>query len=183
MKTYTLTKRAYVFDFDDVLVKTDARVIINLNTGDIKRCTSAEFSNYSLSEGDKIDLTEFRDPKFIWSAKEYKMYSMLLRINDAVIEGRSSSKVFVLTAREPSLRHSIHKYFTDKGISIYVLPLNNIITVGGVGVNTHAAKKAFLISLLTAGYEVTFFDDDRKNIEAAESIEGIKTRYVQNDDI
>jgi hypothetical protein len=183
MKTYTLTKRAYVFDFDDVLVKTDARVKINLNTGDIKRYTSAEFANYSFSEGDEIDLTEFRDPKFIWSAKEYKMYDMLERVNKAVLEGRSSSEVFVLTAREPILRHAIHKYFTDKDISIFVLPLKNIITVGGVGVNTQEAKRAFLVSLLTAGYDVTFFDDDLKNIEAVETIDGIKTRHVQNDDI
>ena len=63
-KTVPLSK-AYCFDFDETLVKTDAKVHIIKNGKKIKSLTPDEFNNYVFQEGETMDVSDFEDPRYI----------------------------------------------------------------------------------------------------------------------
>jgi len=181
MKIYTKIHNAYVFDFDDVLVKTNASIYVKKEGLTVNKLNSREYAQYILKEDEYFDFIEFRDPSFIESGIPYALFPALRNINNAIEEQRSTSVVYILTAREKIVRYAIYKFISSRGISC--LPIQNILTVGdNKHVTSAESKKLELQRILDMGYEITFFDDDIKNIEIANTISGIKTRYVSDDD-
>jgi len=182
MKTFTKTQKAYVFDFDDVLVKTSAMIHVKCGTATIKKLSSKEYISYELKQDEYYDFFEFHDPIFIETAAEHIMFNTLVNINNAIQKGTSSSLVFILTARETTVKLAIHLFLTSRGISC--IPLEHILIVGdNKELSIADSKKIELENLLNKGYTITFFDDDIRNIKIAESILGIKTRHMEDDDI
>jgi hypothetical protein len=182
MKTFTKTKKCYVFDFDDVLVKTLALIYVKKEDAIIQKLSSREYTTHKLNEGEYYDFCEFHDPTFIESASEHIMFNTLININNAIKNGTSSSSVFILTARETKVKLAIHSYLDLRGITC--VPMENIIIVGdNKDMSTADSKKIELERLLDQQYDITFFDDDIRNIEIANSIPGVKTRHVEDDDI
>jgi hypothetical protein len=177
----TKSKKAYVFDFDDVLAKTEARIRVHSSDG-TKYLTSKEFSEYVVREGETLDFTEFRDPEFIRSARVMPLFDVVRNIGRAIGDGRSTSVMYVLTAREDGLRRELHRFFTRNGVN--EMKYGNIITVGSVpDISSADAKRNVLKRLLKKGMDIVFFDDDIKNIEIAKKLVGIKTRHIDDDDI
>lgn len=182
MEVFTKQKKCYVFDFDDTLVKTYALVYVKKDERIIKAIKSSEYAEYKLQERESFDYTEFLDPYFIFTGYEMPLFKMLHNINKSIYEGRSDSCVYILTARESVLRDVLYEYFTDRGITC--IPKNQILTVGDdKSKSVSESKKEILEELMKNGYDLTFFDDDTKNIEIAKSISGIKTRHMRDDDI
>ena len=115
MRAIPVPTKAVVFDFDDTLVKTDAKVYIYKDGRRIKSITPEEFNTYILKPGETQDLSDFTDPRIIMNARPYKMWPALKNIVTARKMGRSSSDIFILTARSPEAQIPIHNFLERNG--------------------------------------------------------------------
>lgn len=178
MRAKRVPIKCYVFDFDDVLVQTDAKVYVYREDKKIRSLTPDEFNDYKQAPGERYDMSDFSDPRIIDMARKYKMWPALENINNAVKMGRSTSDIFILTARSPKAQIPIHNYLTREGIDI---PLENVICVGYDDGQEHdipADKERELKKIKDKYHEVMFFDDSEGNIDLASKIGGIRTRLI-----
>lgn len=179
MRARRVPIKAYVFDFDDTLVKTDAKVHVYKGGRKVASLTPEEFNHYKKKPGETFDMRDFKDPRFIINAKKYKMWPALENINVAKKMGRSTSDIFILTARTPESQLPISNLLKKNGIDI---PLENIITVGKDVIEDDfdiaKAKEDKLKKLRDRYLEIMFYDDSEENIELASRVGGIKTRLI-----
>jgi len=178
MRARSVLRKAYIFDFDDTLVKTDAKVHVIRDGKRIKSLTPTEFNHYVSQPGETLDLEDFVDPRIIMNAKKYKMWPALQNIDSARKMGRSLSEVYILTARSQRAQQAIHNFLTRNGIDI---PLENIITIGTDSDEPFdiAEEKGRILQDLKDRYaDVFFYDDSPDNIQLATKIGGIKTRLI-----
>jgi len=177
MRTKTIKRKAYVFDFDETLVKTTAKVHVIKNGKRYKSITPEEFNHYKKEEDEKYDMSDFIDPRIILNATKYKMWPALENIHNANKFGKSDSVIYILTARSDAAQIPIHNLFKRHSIDI---PIDNIITIGsddGLWIDIPTEKEKVLTALVTM-YDVYFFDDSEDNIELANKIPGVKTRLI-----
>ena len=179
MRAQTVHKRAYIFDFDETIVTTEAKMHVLRNGVHYKSFNTKEFNAYVKQPGDTFDFSDFNDGELILKAKKYKMWPVLKNVSNAVKEDRSTSEIFILTARAPTVRSYIYEYLKRNGIDIEI---SHIFTLGdNIGkVNISEEKRKVLHALSNKYDAVFFFDDDPKNIQLAKSVPGIKTRLIEN---
>lgn len=178
MRAKQVPQKAYIFDFDDTLVKTEAKIHIYKDGRRIKSLTPEEYNTYTPEPGETQNMEDFVDPRLIMQARPYKMWPALVNIDHARKSGRSTSDIYILTARSPQARLPIYNYFKREGIDI---PLENIITIGFDDGRPHdipAAKEKELRKIKDEYPEVFFYDDSESNIEIASKVRGITTRLV-----
>ena len=179
MRARTVGKKCYVFDFDDTLVKTDAKVHVVRDGKRVKSLTPEEYNYYKPKPGDTFDMSDFSDVRYIMSAKKYKLWPALENISNARKMGRSDSDIYILTARAERAQIPIHNFLERNGIDI---PLDHVFALGTDESETKddiASKKRTVLKALTSVCsEVYFFDDSEDNIELAKSVPGVKTRLV-----
>lgn len=181
MRAKTVPQRkAYVWDFDDTLVKTSAKVHIYKDGRRIKSLTPEEYNFYKPSPGETTNMDDFIDPRIIMQAQKYKMWPALKNIDMAKKSGRSDSEIYILTARSPKAQLPIYNFLKREGIDV---PLENVITLGNDGGEYYdiAGEKKKVLSAFVSQYsKVLFFDDSEKNIELANQVPGIKSRLVDS---
>ena len=179
MRAKTVLRKAYIFDFDDTLVKTDAKVHVYKAGKFFKSLTPEEFNHYQKAPDEELDISEFKDPRIIMKAKPFKMWPALKNIDTAIKQGRSSSEIFILTARSPIAQMPIYNFFKNNGIDI---PEDHIITIGDdLGEISIPVEKKKILTWLASQYEdLTFFDDNPENIKLAQEVGKIRTRLVDS---
>lgn len=179
MRAKTVLRKAYIFDFDDTLVKTDARVHVYKAGKFLKSLTPEEFNTYQKAPDEEIDVSEFKDPRIIMKAKPFKMWPALQNMDTAIKQGRSTSEIFILTARSPIAQTPIYNFFQNNDIDI---PEDHIITIGDdIGeINIAEEKKKVLQMLKSQFDDITFFDDNPENIKLAREVGGIRTRLIDS---
>jgi FMN phosphatase YigB (HAD superfamily) len=179
MRAKTVLRKAYIFDFDDTLVKTDAKVHVYKAGKFFKSLTPEEFNHYQKAPDEELDISEFKDPRIIMKAKPFKMWPALKNIDTAIKQGRSSSEIFILTARSPIAQFPIYNFFKNNGIDI---PEDHIITIGDdLGeISIPEEKRKVLIDLASRYDDLTFFDDNPENIKLAQEVGKIRTRLVDS---
>jgi phosphoglycolate phosphatase-like HAD superfamily hydrolase len=178
MRAKTVPVKAYIFDFDETLVKTDAKVHVYNGDKKVRSLTPEEFNTYKKKLGERYDMSDFTDPRIIDKARKFKMWPALENISNAVKMGRSTSDIYILTARSPKAQLPIHNYLTRQGINI---PIENVICIGldEEGEQDIAGYKEKVLKDLKKKYaEITFFDDSEENVELASKVGGIRTRLV-----
>jgi hypothetical protein len=145
----------------------------------VKTLTPEEFNNYVKAPDEELDLSEFKDPRILMQARPYKMWGALQNMDAAIKQGRSSSTIFILTARGPMMKHVIWKFFQKNGIDI---PEENIYTIGDDKgeINIPEEKKNVLRRIREAYNDITFFDDNPENIRLAQEVGGIRTRLIDS---
>lgn len=84
-------KTAYITDFDDTLVHTDARVIVVSKDGKKRDISPADYASYEKQPGDTFDYSEFEQLK---NPRPITKYVNLLK---KVIDQKKADKVVVLT--------------------------------------------------------------------------------------
>lgn len=170
-------KKAVIFDFDDTLVRTDAKMHVYSNGRKIKSLTPQEFNYYVPSEGDELDYSDFTDPRIVLRGTKYKMWPALERLYFRIQNGEENADIYILTARSPSIKNSIWTYLKRNGI---IIPDENIIAVGDEEGNTNTAerKKEVLSQLKPKYTSILFYDDSEDNIRLAGEIGGIDTILV-----
>lgn len=149
-------RRLRVFDFDDTLVVTDAKVWVTDENGDRFALTPGEFAVYEKRPGDVMDYSEFQqliNPRAIaWTGH-------ILR---NVYDKYGPEGLVILSAR--STAEPIHQFLSDAGMhGVEVRALNNA---------DPKAKAAWVDTWIrekNLDY-VEFFDDSHKNIAAVRQL-------------
>ena len=177
MRAKQIKPKAYIFDFDDTLVKTEAKIYVYKNNKLLKSLTPEEYNTYKKKKDEIFDMRDFTDPRLILNATPYKMWGVLMgNYKKNEING-GDSVFYVLTARSPAAQQPIQTLLKRNGVN---LPLDNIITIGndkGIEIDTAADKETVLRELVKL-YEVYFFDDSEDNVKLAGKIPGIRTKLV-----
>ena len=149
----------HVFDFDDTLVRTNSKIKVEHNDGEVTFLSPREYAKYRREPGDVFDYSEFEEviePELVTST--------FLRLKRAVKE-LGSDNVFILTARgnpEP-----VAEYLDSVGVSG--------VRVFAVGTSDPAAKANVIKDEVISKNikRVYFYDDAMKNIEAVKKLRKI----------
>lgn len=149
-------KRLRVFDFDDTLVVTDAKVKVTDSSGTTRTLSPGEFAVYEKAPGDTFDFTDFQgliNPReVIWTG----------RILRNVYNKYGPAGLVILSARTSDV--PIKQFLADAGLkNIEVKALNNADPM---------AKAEWIDRWIRErGLEyVEFFDDSHKNIAAVKAL-------------
>lgn len=149
-------QRLRVFDFDDTLVKTDAKVYVTDKAGRRSTLTPGQFAVYDRKPGDKFDYMDFR--KLI-NPREIKPMMRLLK---RVYALHGACGVVVLSAR--SVARPIEQFMVAAGYpDVEVVALDD----------ARPDVKANWISKRIARDDVKtleFFDDSHKNVAAVKAL-------------
>ena len=160
-------KKLRIFDLDDTLFETDAKVIVTSVDGTSRQITPAEYAVYEPLSDDKFDFSQFNviiNPTLIRSIGK--------RFYKIVTSTDGSRKSVILTARGtaavPHIQDIIRKYFR---VNIEVVTL---------GTGDPMAKANWILNKIQSeGYNDIFFvDDSSKNILATyKTINNLPIKY------
>lgn len=149
-------KTAYITDFDDTLVHTDARVLVVDKDGKRRELSPADYASYEKQSGDKFDYSEFEQLK---NPRPIKKYVDLLK---KVIDQKKADKVIVLTARGHT--KPIAKFLQSQGIT-------SGITIAALGDSDPMEKAKYIEKHIRDGYNrIAFVDDAPKNVKAVKTL-------------
>ena len=149
-------KTAYITDFDDTLVHTDARVIVIDKKGNRRTISPAEYASYEKQDGDTFDFSEFEQLK---NPRPIKKYTNLLK---KVIDQKKADKIVVLTARGHT--KPIAKFLQSQGIT-------SGITIAALGNSDPMAKARYIEKHIKDGFNrIAFVDDAPKNVKAVKTL-------------
>ena len=149
-------KTAYITDFDDTLVHTDARVIVVDKDGKRRELSPADYAAYEKQPGDEFDYSEFEQLK---NPRPITKYVNLLK---KVIDQKKADKVVVLTARGHT--KPIAKFLQSQGIT-------SGITIAALGDSDPMEKARYIEKHIKDGYtRIAFVDDAPKNVKAVKSL-------------
>lgn len=170
---------AYVFDVDDTLVTTGAKIIVKDSTGNIiKKLTPAEYNTYHKAPNEEFDFSEFQSGDiFRKTAQPTEYFKVIKTISDAIKNKRSNSYIYILTARGSAIKDTIYNYLKDKDIEVRPI---DISTIGDKTNENIAERKKQVLQKIRNKHigKVLFFDDDEKNIQLAKQVKGVETRLV-----
>ena len=161
-KNMTTTKtKAFVFDFDDTLASTNAKVLVRKYRVPSQVLTPAEYNTYELADGESFDFSEFKNPEFIINGKPLGLIELAKEIH---AEGHS---LYILTARNEIASSPIAGFLARFNITA------KMIHCVGKDSNTNIAKaKQSVLMTIIDNHDVTYFyDDDEANIELASSLD------------
>lgn len=160
-------KKLRIFDLDDTLFETEAKVVVTSSDGTSKEITPAEYAVYEPQPDDKFDFSQFQtliNPTLIRSIGK--------RFYKIVTSSNGNRKTVILTARgseaAPHIRDIIRKYFR---VDIEVITL---------GTGDPMAKANWILNKIqNEGYNDIFFvDDSSKNILATyRTIKDLPIKY------
>jgi len=166
-------KTLHIFDFDDTLVKSDARVVITSSDGSVKELSSEEYAKYTPQEDETEDFSDFdaypKNPEII-----EPVFEELLRS----IDSDGAARVVILTAR-------------SNPVPVRAFLVNNKIPrihVEAVGSSDPRAKAQYILDRILRDNEievVRVFEDNVRNIRTiiktfVDSGIRLKTNRVKN---
>lgn len=174
--------RIVVFDLDDTLVKTDAKVkVVSRKTGRVLRdLEAAEFNSYVEKPHCFLVFDEFDDPEilrqgtFIHIVLQKLLNYYSRRIPVAIVTARSSAKL-------------VRDFFLEHGIDIHPELVVAVSDPDSGLVGTVAEKKLQVLRRFhTRGFrDFTFFDDNEDNLRLSkhlENEEGVKVKLIKVED-
>lgn len=152
-----------IFDIDETLFHTTAKITVMKDGKPIKALTNWEFNTYKLGNGESFDFGEFKNAqKFNQESRPIR--PMLAKLK-AIINSSRDGRIIFLTARED---------FDDKEVFLdtfrkYGIDMNRVYVhrAGNLKTGTIAEKKVKIIdSYLETGVygRVRLYDDSEKNI-------------------
>jgi len=160
-----------VFDFDDTLARTDAKILLYKSDGSIQVLTPAEYAVYVPEPEEQFDFSQFSGP--LINPREIKAITAIFRrIVDAGFDDR---RVVILTARTEGAREGIEGFILEMG---YDPDDIEIITLGD---SEPKLKADWIDQQIQLGYnDVYFVDDSHKNIEA---VNLLKQKYQEDPNV
>lgn len=169
--------RLVIFDLDDTLVTTDAKIkIVDRHTGKIiKEMTPQEFNSFeSKSKRHVLNFEDFLSPEILRQGKFiHEIFSKLKNYYKRGIP------VSIVTARSSS--DLVRNFFLEHGIDIHpqlVIAIND--PKYGYEGNIAQRKKKAIEDLIDLGFKhLTFFDDSEDNLRLAKQAEGYKGATIK----
>ena len=155
-----------VWDIDETLFQTKAKVHVMKNGKRIKSLSNKEYNTYKLGKGETYDFSEFRNAEIFAktsvpieraidkAAKTLRAYS-----------NQPNSKVIVLTARSDfDDPHTFLNTFEKHGLNMRNVHVHR---AGNLGMAAAEAKRVFIKQYLDTGKfkTVSLFDDDKRNLD------------------
>lgn len=157
-----------VFDLDDTLVITDAKIkVCNKKTGECFSLTPEEFNEYEKHPDHELDFDDFKSLEVMKAGRLIDYYLKIFK--DAY---RMKIAVGIVTARDD--REMIYRwlrehvgYRIDKDL---IFAVND--RVHGYGGSISDRKKSAFKDLIDMGYsDFQFYDDDEANLRLVKSLE------------
>ncbi len=170
------TDRLIIFDLDDTLVKTDAKIkILNAKTHKvIKELTPEQFNNFIKKKHHVLNFDDFDSPELLRQGNIINEIFHLLKSTYS-----KKIPVAILTARSDS--EMVRDFFLNHGIDIHpelVIAINDPQFKHG-GTIAERKKKA-IENLVDSGYKnLIFFDDNEDNLRLAQSLDGYKDLKIK----
>lgn len=147
-----------VFDFDDVIIKTNRFVLVKKNGKVVKKLSSSKFAEHVKKPGEEFDFSDF--------SKEIRN-PVIIKSNIELIKRNLQSnkrRTVILTARQNP--RPVITFLKSIGISIPVIALNN---------SDPRAKVDWIESQIENGFsDIFFMDDSNENIKA---VDRLKSKY------
>ena len=171
-------KSLIIFDIDDTLLHTTAKIKVVKNGQVVRDLSNQEFNNYQLQPGEEFDFGEFRDAeKFNKESKPIK--PMINKLN-SILNNAGNAEVIMLTARADfDNRDLFLKTFTDLGIDMSQV---HVYRAGNLpGDDIPAEKKAVYVRKYadTGRYDhIRLYDDSRSNLTV---FKNLKSEYPNID--
>lgn len=161
----TKSNRILLFDVDDTLIHTTARIGIKRDGKIIKKISNSTYNEYTLKPGEEFDYSEFDDPKILYNEEFTKYWKTLKR------EYNKGTHIGIITARGDV--DMIFNFFKKNHIEI---KKELVFAVGDPKMKlngTIADRKSNVISkLVLLGYKTfVFFDDNETNLRFAKELE------------
>ena len=158
-------KKLRVFDFDDTLVTTDAKVYVTHADNSRSVLTPGEYAVYVTRSGDTFDYSEFQ---MLINPRQIKWTG---RIVNNIYRAHGPGGFIILTARGSSA--PVEEFLVDAG-----LPGVEVVGLGSSDPQAKASwiRERFMSEKLD---ELEFFDDSIKNIKAVADLNqlpGITTK-------
>lgn len=167
--------KVLVFDVDDTLIKSNAKVFVIKNGSVVDKLDTQEYNNYVLKPGESFSYEEFKDLDKMLDADITPYFKTMER------EYHKGVHISILTAR--ANKKLIHDFFIKKS-NIDIHP-KLIFTIGDdMSDLSVAEKKAKCIrTLVSYGYKtLIFFDDNIDNLKEVKSMGerlGVKIHTIQ----
>jgi hypothetical protein len=168
--------RLVIFDLDDTLVKTDAKIkILHHKTRKvIGELTPSEFNNFKKKSGHILNFDDFEDAeilsqaRFIHSIFRKLKYYYRMGIPVSIVTARSSSEM-------------VRDFFLSHSIDIHpdlVIAIND--PDEDLSGNIAERKKMAIRRLIDDGYtDLIFFDDNEDNLRLAKDLIGYKNSKIK----
>ena len=158
MKLKTLLERKLrVFDFDDTIASTNAKIHTTFENGKKKSLTPAEYANYfpKRKKGDKFVYSDFK--KVI----EPQTIPQVVKVMKNMLKAAGERYVMVLTAR--STYKPIKEFLKTIGLNVKVIALAS---------GDPWDKRDWIGRQIEKNKfdDIIFFDDSRKNIKAVDML-------------
>lgn len=154
-----------IFDIDDTLFHTTAKIKVVKDGNVIKTLDNQQFNNYELQPGEEFDFGEFRSAEKFNKESE-PMKPMIAKLN-AILKNAGDSKVIMLTARADFDNKDLFlDTFRQHGIDIDLIHVHRAGNISGDAIP--ADKKAVFVRqyLDTGKYgRVRMYDDSMTNLK------------------
>ena len=160
-----------IFDIDETLFKTNAKILVKTGRKVVKVLDNIEFNSYKLKDGERFDYGEFKSAK-IFNQTSTPIAKMINKAK-AIIKNatKSGSKVIVVTARgDMDDRDLFIKTFEAQGIDMKNVYIER---AGNLGLDSSAKNKEMVFRkyLDTGKYKrIRLFDDHMDNLMALTSL-------------
>lgn len=163
-----MIKKAFVFDFDDTLATTKAKIrVYNVDGTFVGNIAPTGLSSSVLRDDEYYDFSEFHDNSFIEDANPTFLIHLAVEVSN------ERHDVFILTAREDDSSDAIDAFLLNHNIEA-----KTIHCVGGKD-RPIAEKKAEILNTIIQMYDKTYFyDDSQENIETAPEGENFRKYKV-----
>lgn len=173
----------HLFDLDDTLIHTDARVLVrNPSGGLVRALTTAEFTGYRHGPDEMLDFTEFSDLGILSRGIVVRYTRSII---DAILAYGTRSEFGILTARSDKKLHApflIRLFRSLFGVRLaneYIFAVSDVRfseykdRIGDAGMPfsqlSVSQRKALVIAedLVGRGFnDISFYDDSRANLDS-----------------
>lgn len=166
----TSSAELVIFDIDDTLLHTTAKINVIKNGEVVRSLTNQEFNNYKLGPGEEFDFGEFKNAQK-FEQESVPIGPMLDQLRNDLASGKN---VVMLTARsdfddQKAVRRTFLRHGIDINKDVHLYRAGN-----QPGNASPSTKKAIHVSewLGTGKYsKVVMYDDSEKNLAVFKSLE------------
>ena len=157
----------FIFDIDDTLVITNAKIIVtDTDSGETLSLSPEDFNSYQSNDKHVLDFDEFKSLEILKAGKLIEKYLKVLEVNY-----KKGNAIGVITARDEQdliftwLKEHVG-FHVDKKL---IFAVND--PIHGFEGNIAAKKKQAFTEFIDMGYiNLTFFDDDKENIKIIKKV-------------
>lgn len=172
-KEFIAESSLHVFDIDDTLFHTTAKVHVKKDGKTVDKLSSAEYNSHSLPPGHEYDYHEFHSAhKFNTESKPvHRMMDKMKGIH-ASVKAKGNGKVIMNTARQDfDDKHKFLDTFRQHGVDIDDIHVHRAGNIKGMSVG-QAKNEVIRKHLNTGNYtHVSLYDDSIENLNHFKELE------------